>query len=97
MSDLVFQESFVPFAGELCEDARSANTCVKPIFFDTWGFETGDEEYCFEFPWVCEYDGQQDSLTSRYLQLCEMNDAWCAPVGEVWRATLDVTNNEAEL
>lgn len=97
LSNIVFEESVKPFASELCQAARSANICVKPIFFDTWGFENGDEEYCFEFPWVCDYSGQQDTLTSRYLQLCEDNDAWCAPVGEVWRAVLDITNNEAVL
>lgn len=97
LSEEIFSSDVEPYAQYLCQQARAANHCVKPAFFATWGRKNGDTDNCANFPWVCTYDEQQDSLTSRYLQLAHNNDAWCVPVGEVWRDVLDLTDGELEL
>lgn len=97
LSQSIFDAQVAPNAQYLCEQARLVNPCVKPAFYATWGRKNGDVDNCANFPWVCTYEEQQDSLTSRYLQLAQQNDAWCVPVGEVWREVLDFTDGSLEL
>ncbi|MDZ4824186.1 MAG: T9SS type A sorting domain-containing protein, partial [Flavobacteriales bacterium] len=97
LSTEIFETEVAESASDLCSYARENYECIKPIFFMTWAGKEGDVENCDEYPWVCSFDGQQDSLTSRYLQLAQLNDAWAAPVGEVWRSIVDYTDGEMPL
>ncbi|MBI1267457.1 MAG: T9SS type A sorting domain-containing protein [Cryomorphaceae bacterium] len=83
----VEQDCF-PFAGQLCNLIREANPCARPLFYMTWGRENGDSQNCANWPPVCTYDGMQELLTERYMQMATDNDAWVAPVGSVWQSVM---------
>jgi hypothetical protein len=80
----VEQDCF-PYAEQLCNLIRVANPCARPLFYMTWGRENGDSQNCANWPPVCTYDGMQQLLTERYIQMATDNDAWVAPVGSVWQ------------
>ncbi len=86
-----------PFATSLCNMTRQTNDCGMPLFMMTWGREDGDQQVCPDWPPVCTYAGMQDLLSERYLQMAFDNDAWCAPVGEVWRAVREETDDAIDL
>ncbi|WKZ66682.1 MAG: PKD domain-containing protein [Flavobacteriales bacterium] len=73
-----------PYAAQLVQQARQANPCTEAVFLMTWGRENGDAQNCPSWPPVCTYEGMQQLLHERYLQMATGNDAWCAPVGAVW-------------
>lgn len=74
-----------PFAELLCENIRASNACAEPMFYMTWGRENGDQSNCEFAPWLCTYEGMDDSLRSRYMYMAETNNTALAPVGAVWR------------
>lgn len=78
------EQDCYPYAAQLCEMIRSANPCARPLFYMTWGRENGDSQNCASWPPVCTYQGMQDLLTERYIQMAVDNDAWVAPVGMIW-------------
>ena len=91
------EASVFPYAEALVDASREANECCMPIFMMTWGREEGDTENCDAWPPVCTYDGQQDLLAQRYVQMAEDNECWTAPVGEAWRYVRENTNDGIDL
>ncbi|MEY3398042.1 MAG: hypothetical protein RL220_636 [Bacteroidota bacterium] len=87
-----FASDVMPYAQDICDGARQANPCVKPVFFMPWAGEEGDPLNCLQYPWVCTNEEQGDTLKSRTLQLAVSNDAWCAPVGEAWNWLIDLSD-----
>lgn len=74
-----------PYAEDLNAAILESNECAETVFYMTWGREDGDASNCTNWPPVCTYEGMDDLLYERYMQLAEMNDAVVSPVGAVWR------------
>lgn len=74
-----------PFAESLSNSIRTNNECSQPLFYMTWGRENGDVNNCPFAPWVCTYEGMDDTIRSTYISMADTNDAEIAPVGAVWR------------
>ena len=79
------QTECFPYATQLIELVLANDSCTEPVFMMTWGRENGDADNCPSWPPVCTYDGMQQLLRDRYLQMAEDNSAWCAPIGVAWR------------
>ena len=74
-----------PYAKQLVQDVRAANACSKPVFYMTWGKENGDQANCYGSGPLCTYEGVDDLLQERYLQMADSNQALVSPVAKVWR------------
>lgn len=74
-----------PFAELLNDQILAANPCAETVFYMTWGRENGDAQNCANWPPVCTYEGMDDLLYERYMQLAGDNEALVSPVGRVWR------------
>lgn len=75
------------YAQQLCEQIKNANTCTTPLFFMTWGHKNGDTANCANgVTYLCTYEGMDDKLYERYMQMTNENNAVVSPVGRVWRA-----------
>jgi len=74
-----------PYATALVDAVRANADCTMPVFFMTWGRQNGDQSNCASWPPVCTFEGMNDLLRDRYVQMAEDNDAWLAPVGVAWR------------
>lgn len=74
-----------PFATQLDNLIRQANTCTETVFYMTWGRANGDASNCPNWPPVCTYEGMDSLLNERYRTMANDNDALLAPVGAVWR------------
>ncbi len=83
-----------PFAEDLSEIIRDNNECSMPLFFMTWGRKNGDQQHCEFWPPLCTYDGMQQLLRERYLQMGEDNNATVAPVGAAWRNKIELDIND---
>ncbi|MEM9051803.1 MAG: T9SS type A sorting domain-containing protein [Bacteroidota bacterium] len=79
------QTELFPYAQILVDSIRSNNECSKPLFYMTWGRENGDNSNCEFIPWVCTYEGMDDTIRSTYSYLAEVHNAAVSPVGAVWR------------
>lgn len=79
------QADVFPYATALDELILASNECAETVFYMTWGREDGDAGNCANWPPVCTYEGMDDLLRERYLEMGEMNDAIVSPVGAVWR------------
>ncbi len=82
--DVQVEADFFPAAEYLVNFIRDNNDCAIPLFYMTWGREEGDTQNCDNWPPVCTYEGMQELLTNNYLEACDLNTSWCAPVGVVW-------------
>lgn len=82
--DFQVEADFFPAAEYLVNFIRDNNDCAIPLFYMTWGREEGDAQNCDNWPPVCTYEGMQELLTNNYLEACDLNNSWCAPVGVVW-------------
>ena len=82
--DFQVEADFFPAAEYLVNFIRDNNDCAIPLFYMTWGREEGDAQNCDNWPPVCTYEGMQELLTNNYLEACDLNTSWCAPVGVVW-------------
>ncbi|MCH2197184.1 MAG: T9SS type A sorting domain-containing protein [Flavobacteriales bacterium] len=82
--DVQVEGSFYPFVASLVDHIHQYNSCAVPMLFMTWGREEGDAQNCPNWPPVCTYEGMQELLTERYLNACDQNAAFCAPVGVIW-------------
>ena len=78
-----------PYAQALVDSIRVYSPCAEPVFYMTWGRESGDAQNCASWPPVCTYDGMQELLRERYLQMAVDNSASCAPVGAAWKEVRD--------
>lgn len=74
-----------PYAQDLNDAILESNECAETVFYMTWGRENGDASNCANWPPVCTYEGMDDLLHERYVQMAEMNEAVVSPVGAVWR------------
>ncbi len=83
------QSDCFPFAAELIDSIRVHSPCAEPVFYMTWGRQNGDAGNCPNWPPVCTYEGMNELLRERYLQMAVDNSAWCAPVGMAWKHTRD--------
>jgi hypothetical protein len=87
--DSTFVANWVlPYADALDSVIHLNDSCTQTIFYMTWGRKNGDAQNCPTYPWVCTYQGMQDKLRERYLQMGYGNDAMVAPCGETWRDVL---------
>jgi len=74
-----------PFAQALNDLILDANPCAETVFYMTWGRENGDAQNCPNWPPVCTYEGMDDLLFDRYMQMASDNQGVVSPVGRVWR------------
>jgi PKD repeat protein len=71
------------------------NPCAKTITYMTWGRRFGGQQcdpsgtHCS--PVFTNFNHMQDSLTSAYLEISELLNIQCAPVGVVWQNILNDT------
>jgi hypothetical protein len=90
--DSAFVTNWVlPYADALDSVIHLNDSCTQTIFYMTWGRKNGDAQYCPTHPEVCTYQGMQDQLRNRYLQMAYDNDAMVAPCGEAWRDVIATT------
>lgn len=74
-------------ATQLSNQIRNANPCATPLFYMTWGYKNGDAVNCANgVTYMCTYQGMDDKIYDRYMQMTEDNDAVVSPVGRVWKA-----------
>ncbi|MCZ4407940.1 T9SS type A sorting domain-containing protein [Cryomorphaceae bacterium 1068] len=74
-----------PFAEILIDSIRSNYECSEPMFYMTWGRENGDVNNCGFIPWVCTYEGMDDSIRATYTYMADIYHTEIAPTGAVWR------------
>lgn len=74
-----------PYARILDSLIHLNDSCTQTVFYMTWGRKNGDASNCVAYPPVCTYQGMQDQLRNRYLQMGYDNNAMVAPCGEAWR------------
>jgi hypothetical protein len=80
-----------PYARALDSVIHVNDSCTQTIFYMTWGRKNGDAQNCAAYPAVCTYQGMQDQLRNRYLQMGYDNGAMVAPCGEAWRDVIATT------
>ncbi len=83
------QTDCFPYAAQLVDSIKVHSPCAEAVFFMTWGRQNGDAGNCANWPPVCTFDGMNALLRERYLTMAVDNDAWCAPVGAVWKQARD--------
>lgn len=64
---------------------KQNQSCAQLTSFMTWGHKNGDVQNCAINPMVCSYDGMQNLLQQRYLEMSDLNQSEVTPVGVVWR------------
>lgn len=72
-----FQNSSVPFAKIICDTIRYADSCIEPIFFNTWGRLNGDSQWDS----INTFEKMNERLYEGYTYLASQNNAKRAPVG----------------
>lgn len=80
-----------PYARMLDSLIHVNDSCTQTVFYMTWGRKNGDASNCAAYPPVCTYQGMQDQLRNRYLQMGYDNGAAVAPCGEAWRDVIATT------
>ncbi|MPM30464.1 hypothetical protein SDC9_77014 [bioreactor metagenome] len=78
------QSMVFPYATQLDNMIRQADSCAETIFYMTWGRKNGDATNCAVWPPVCTYEGMDSLLHLRYMMMAQDNDAEVSPVGAVW-------------
>lgn len=81
---VVAQGSY-PYARKLDSLIHKSSPKARVIFYMTWGHKFGTQEPLADYPLVDTYEGMQMRLATSYLEMTYQNNAWCAPVGLVWR------------
>lgn len=79
------QTDVFPFAQQLSTLINNQNPCGNVIFYMTWGRKYGDQSNCTSLPYICTYEGMDDKLYDRYMQMATDNESLVSPVGKVWR------------
>jgi len=74
-----------PYAQILDSLVHVTNPCAETLFFMTWGRKNGDASNCAVYPPVCTYAGMQQRLRESYLEMSQLNQATCVPVGVAWK------------
>lgn len=91
-----FEFQSLPYAKVLADSVKNNNSCGNVLFYMTWGRKNGDAQNCGWAPYLCTYEGMDDSLASRYTKMAITNNGMLSPVGKVWRA-LRQSNPQIEL
>ncbi|MGB0887349.1 MAG: T9SS type A sorting domain-containing protein [Vicingaceae bacterium] len=78
-----------PYAEILCDSITANYSCSEPIFYMTWGRKNGDAGNCASYPPLCTYEGMQQKLRERYMQMSLDNNATTSPVGVAWSTVRD--------
>lgn len=81
----VVQNQVYPYASQLSNLIKSTNACGNVVFYMTWGRKNGDNTRCAAQPDVCTYEGMDDLIYQRYVEMANINEALLSPVGKVWR------------
>lgn len=90
--DSTFVANWVfPYADALDSLIQLNDSCTQTVFYMTWGRKNGDAQNCPTHPAVCTYQGMQNQLRDRYLQMAYDNAAMVAPCGEAWRDVIATT------
>ncbi|NDI98560.1 T9SS type A sorting domain-containing protein [Flavobacterium sp. LaA7.5] len=76
--------AFMQGLSSMTDYIRTNSPCAQTLTFATWGYENGDVTNCPNNAVVCTYQGMQDLITSRYLEMSELYKAEMTPVGSVW-------------
>lgn len=79
------QTEVFPFAAQLSDSIRANDVCTRPVFYMTWGRESGDQQNCAVWPPVCTYLGMDSILSQNYQIMADQNEGLVSPVGAVWR------------
>ena len=74
-----------PYAQRLVDSIYAHGWCAEPMFYMTWGRQNGDQQNAQAFPPLATYEGMDNLLYERYMQMAADNDASVCPVGRVWR------------
>ncbi len=74
-----------PYATALNNTILQNNPCAETVFYMTWGRENGDSDNCASNPPVCTYEGMDNLLNERYIEMANSNNAIISPVGAVWK------------
>ena len=75
----------LPYARELNQDVHDADPATKTVFYETWGYQNGDSQYCESTPTLCSYAAMQNQLIKSYKAMAQKNSVLLAPVGEAWQ------------
>ncbi len=73
-----------PYAKKLDSMIKAANPCAETVFYMTWGKKNGDASNCASYPVICTYGGVAMRLRESYLEMTQLNNATCSPVGVSW-------------
>jgi hypothetical protein len=74
---------------------EQSNPCARIITYMTWGRRFGGQQcdpsntYCS--PVFTDFNHMQDSLTSAYMEISDLLNIQCAPVGVTWKNILNDT------
>lgn len=74
-----------PYAKQLCDSIRAANSCTEIMFYMTWGRKNSDMDYCATYSPVCTYNGMQARLRESYMIFKDSFMTSVAPVGVAWK------------
>ena len=83
--DAQVQADVFPYAKQLDQMIKAADSCAKTVFYMTWGRKNGDQSNCAFFPPLCTYQGMDSMLQLRYTMMADSNNAVLNPVAKVWR------------
>ncbi|NIF07462.1 T9SS type A sorting domain-containing protein [Chryseobacterium sp. Tr-659] len=83
--DSQVQAQVYPYALQLSNLIKNSNACGNVVFYMTWGRKNGDASVCPGWPAVCTYQGMDDLLYTRYMEMANTNEGLVSPVGKVWR------------
>lgn len=81
-----------PYAKQIVDSIRATNPKTRIVFYSTWGRQNGDAQNCASWPPVCSFQGMNELLRQRYIQMAKDNSCRVAPVTSVWRDLRDSTN-----
>ncbi len=84
-------EQCFPFAKQIVDSIRSVNPKCRIVFYSTWGRQNGDNQNCASWPPVCSFEGMNELLRQRYIQMAKDNSCRVAPVTSIWRDLRDTT------
>jgi hypothetical protein len=84
-----------PAMNDLKVLVEQSNPCARIITYMTWGRRFGGQQcdpsntYCS--PVFTDFNHMQDSLTSAYMEISDLLNIQCAPVGVTWKNILNDT------
>jgi hypothetical protein len=80
-----FDEYLSNGPGNLHHLISEYNPCARTLFYMTWGRKNGDQSNCAAWPPICTYEGMDNLLRLRYIEMATFNNGEVSPAGAVWR------------